>query len=232
MPNLKLRSTLPEKMDEAGVAESEINIALHELEVINTWLGGFGLTLDALKQLEPLPASFSVMDLGCGGGDMLRKIAQWSERHKHAVTLIGVDRNPVMTQRATIRSSTFKNIRFITADIFDEILNKHHPDIVTSTLFCHHFDHDDLVELIKRKVELARLSVIINDLHRHPVAYHSIKFITRFFSKSYLVKYDGPLSVARSLTRNEWQQILTKAGVTNYSLKWRWAWRWQIIIRK
>jgi hypothetical protein len=74
--------------------------------------------------------------------------------------------------------------------------------------------------------------VVINDLHRHWLACYLIKYITAFFSKTYLVKYDAPLSVARSLTRQEWVSMLEQAGLKKYSIKWMWAWRWQIIIPK
>ena len=79
---------------------------------------------------------------------------------------------------------------------------------------------------------LATHAVVINDLHRHWFAYYSIKAITAVFSKTYLVKYDAPLSVARALTRSEWEEILRLADIRNYSLKWRWAWRWELIIEK
>jgi hypothetical protein len=79
---------------------------------------------------------------------------------------------------------------------------------------------------------LASQLVIINDLHRSRIAYYSIKALTLMFSRSYLVKYDAPLSVARSLTRKEWKQILKTANISRYSIRWRWAWRWEIVIEK
>lgn len=232
MPDLKVRSTLPEKMDQPGVPEAEINQALRELEIINTWLGGYALTLDAVKKLGQLPERFTVMDIGCGGGDLLRELSSYLKQRNYKATLIGVDRNPLMTTRATKQCAAYTDIKFVTADVFDPSLNNLSPDIVMSTLFCHHFDDADLVALMKRQYELASTAVIVNDLHRHPFAYHSIKLITKYFSKSYLVKYDAAVSVARSLKRNEWEKILAKAGITDYEMRWRWAWRWQIIIRK
>jgi len=80
--------------------------------------------------------------------------------------------------------------------------------------------------------ELANKAIVINDLHRHWFAYYSIKMLTKLFSKTYIVKHDGPLSVARALTKSEWEQVLNEAGVTNYSITWRWAFRWLIVIHK
>jgi len=231
MPDFSSRTLLPEKMDGPGVPEKEIRQALHELEVINRLLGGYRVIFDALRQLEWTDKPVTIMDLGCGGGDMLRAIAGWAYRKKRKVHLIGVDRNKMMTDYASERSRLFPNIRFKTMDVFDPELLKEKADITMNSLFCHHFDNDQLVDLIRRMKELSSRAVIINDIDRHWFAYHSIKWITALFSKTYLVKYDGPLSVARSLNRKEWETILQRAGATSYKLRWMWAWRWQIIIQ-
>lgn len=232
MPDFSIRTLLPEKMDQPGVPVHQTKQALRELEMVNKLLGGYHVILDALNRLEWNDEPVTIMDLGIGGGDMLRSIAVWAEKNKRKVNLIGIDRNPVMTEYATEHSKKFYNIRFITMNVFDEQLLNEKADITMNSLFCHHFDNDELVELVKRMHKLASRVVIINDLHRHWFAYYAIKFITAVFSKTYLVKYDGPLSVARSLTRKEWEEILSKAGIKNYKLRWMWAWRWQIIINK
>jgi len=69
------------------------------------------------------------------------------------------------------------------------------------------------------------IGFFINDLQRHPLAYNSIKYITKFFSKSYLVKNDAPLSVLRGFKKREWQNIFEKAEISDYSLRWKWAFR-------
>jgi hypothetical protein len=74
----------------------------------------------------------------------------------------------------------------------------------------------------------SQLGFFINDLHRHWMAYYSIKLLTRLFSKSYLVKNDAPLSVHRGFKKKEWNAIFTEAGIRNFSCKWRWAFRWLI----
>ena len=231
MPDFSIRSSLPEKMDQPGVPEKETQQALRELEVINKLLGGYHVVLDALEQFE-WEKPLTIMDLGCGGGDMLRAIASWAEIKQRNAELIGVDMNPVMTAFASSLSKEFPNIRYRIMNVFDDALLLEKADVTMNSLFCHHFDNDQLIILIKRMYQLSNYAVVINDLHRHPFAYYSIKILTAIFSKSYLVKYDGPLSVARSLSKKEWQLILSTAGITNYKLRWMWAWRWQIIIYK
>jgi SAM-dependent methyltransferase len=232
MPDFSERTLLPEKMDQPGVSPIETRQALRELETVNRLLGGYSVILEALEKIEWNGHPVTIMDFGSGGGDVLRVIAKWAEKKGRKVRLIGVDWNPVMTEYATEHSKGFSNITFITKNVFDDELLSEKADITMNSLFCHHFTNKELVELIKRMHKLATRAVIINDLDRHWFAYYSIKAITSVFSKTYLVKYDGPLSVARSLKKKEWQKILSSASINNYQLKWMWAWRWQIIINK
>jgi len=232
MPDFSIRTLLPEKMDEPGVSEKDIHQALQELEIINRRLGGYHVIFDALDKLEWNEQPVTIMDLGCGGGDMLRAISKWAEKNKRKVQLIGVDRNPIMTDYASHHAKSYPDIQFKTLDVFDDALMAEKADITMNSLFCHHFSNTELITLIKRMNQLASRAVIINDLHRHWFAYYSIKVITFLFSKTYLVKYDGPLSVARSLNRKEWKAILESAGIKDYRLRWMWAWRWQIIFDK
>jgi len=101
---------------------------------------------------------------------------------------------------------------------------------VISSLFTHHFEDETWVELIKKMMYASKKAVIINDLHRHPLAYYSISFLTSLFSKSPMVKHDSKISVLRSFTRLELENLLQKAGAKNYTIKWMWAFRWQVII--
>lgn len=232
MPDFSKRNLVPEKMDQPGVPDHEIHQALRELETINIYLGGYKVIFDALKKVKWSNDVTTIMDLGCGGGDMLRAIAKWARKKKKKVRLIGIDWNPVMTGFASEHSKDYPEITFKTMNIFDDALLNEKADITMNSLFCHHFTNHEISTLVKRMYQLSSQAVIINDLHRNWFAYYSIKVITAMFSKTYLVKYDGPVSVARSLFRDEWEIVLTNAGIKKYSLKWMWAWRWQIIIMK
>ncbi len=231
MIDLSKRSNLPEKMDDLNAPEKELRQNLRELEVINNLLGGYSVVLGALNSLNLQGKKLSVMDLGCGGGDMLRAVANWAKKKNKDVKLLGIDLNPVMISYAKAASSQLPDIEFRLANVFDDKLLNEKPDIVICSLFCHHFEDEQLVALLKRMTQLADKAVIVNDLHRDSIAYYAISILTSIFSKTYMVRYDAKLSVARAFKRSEWRAILAKAGVTNYTLKWRWAWRWELIIK-
>ena len=105
------------------------------------------------------------------------------------------------------------------------------PDVIFSSLFCHHFKDDELVTQLEWMKQHSRIGFFINDLQRHPLAYYSIKILTQLFSRSYLVKNDAPLSVQRGFTKKEWQSIFAKAGIEPYQMQWQWAFRYLILFR-
>lgn len=208
--------------------------ALRELKVINKLLGGNKLTLDGIDQLlkgKELPThSLSIADIGCGGGDMLMVIACWARKKNIPVSLFGVDANPHIIDYAKQNTADFPEIEYLAADIFSDEFRKKRFDIVTCTLFTHHFTDEQLVRMLSQLNEQARLGLVVNDLHRHPLAFYSIKWITAMLSKSRMVQHDAPVSVLRAFSRQDWERILQRAGLHHFKLRWRWAFRWMLLI--
>ncbi|WP_254244907.1 methyltransferase domain-containing protein [Hymenobacter sp. BRD67] len=231
--NLTSRSTAPELMDDLTLATEELRQNLDELETINTWLGGYQPVLGALARLRPrFPAGrpLRLADLGSGGGDTLRHIARWARRRQVPVELTGIDANDFMLDYAAQKSAAYPEISYSNFDILSPQFTAQDYDILTASLFCHHFTDAELVGLLRSWQQQAGLAVVINDLHRHPLAYYSIKLLTRLLGGSRLVQYDAPLSVARAFSRQDWQRLLALAGVERYELRWCWAFRWQVVI--
>lgn len=231
---LKQRSYEPELMDDLTLSGEELRRNLEELEVINNWLGGYKVVLEALEGLLKNYAGppLHIADIGCGGGDTLRSIVKWARHKKINLKLTGIDANDFMVQYARRRCGGFPEITIAQHDVFSDSFQKQSYDIVVCSLFCHHFTNEQLVTLFRQLHRQAGIAVIINDLHRHWFAYYSIKYITAAFSGSRLVKNDAPLSVRRAFRREELQLLLQQAGVANYSLRWMWAFRWQLLLKK
>jgi hypothetical protein len=85
-----------------------------------------------------------------------------------------------------------------------------------------------MIHILKWMKQNSRIGFFINDLHRHSLAYHSIRLLTRLFSKSYLVKNDAPISVTRGFKKNELENFLINAGIADYTIQWKWAFRWLV----
>jgi hypothetical protein len=81
--------------------------------------------------------------------------------------------------------------------------------------------------LVNRSV---KIGMVINDLERSPVAYYGIKIPTFLFAQSAFTKNDAPLSVLRGFKRKELMLLFKKAGVSNFTIKWKWAYRFLITL--
>jgi 2-polyprenyl-3-methyl-5-hydroxy-6-metoxy-1,4-benzoquinol methylase len=221
-------------MDDLNCHGEVVDQTLRELEFINRWLGGNGVTLNGIAQLikdHPASQKRSVADMGCGGGDMLMLVSQWAKKRNLKLDLTGIDANPYIIGYAKTNCNAFPEIRLEAVNVFSTELSGRKFDIITATLFTHHFSSEELSALFKQWHQQTSLGVIINDLHRHPFAFYAIKLLTWFFSRSAMVKFDAPLSVRRGFKRRELEEILQRAGILNYELKWKWAFRWQLVIR-
>jgi 2-polyprenyl-3-methyl-5-hydroxy-6-metoxy-1,4-benzoquinol methylase len=233
VPDLSKRSYEIEIMDDLSSSGEIIDVTLHELEVINKLLGGNYVTIDGIgRLLKGVPANHTVTiaDVGCGSGDILRLISKFLKKNGRVGKLIGIDANPNIAAYARIHTSPDYPIEFRAMDIFSDEFRNSSFDIVTGTLFFHHFTEDQLVSFFKDLYSRVSIGIVINDIHRHWFAYHSIKWLTRLFSKSSMVIHDAPLSVERAFSKQELIDILAKAGITDYEIRWMWAFRWQVVI--
>jgi 2-polyprenyl-3-methyl-5-hydroxy-6-metoxy-1,4-benzoquinol methylase len=132
---------------------------------------------------------------------------------------------------AKVRQGDLRSVRWSVQNVFDSDFEQEQVDIVTCTLFTHHFTDSELVGLFCRMQSKARLGIVINDLHRHPLAFHSIRLLTSLFSRSPMVKNDASLSVLRSFSKKDWRNILFQAGITHSHIRWFWAFRWLVLIK-
>jgi 2-polyprenyl-3-methyl-5-hydroxy-6-metoxy-1,4-benzoquinol methylase len=232
MPSFAYRSADVEIMDDLNCAGEVVDQTLRELETINTLLGGNHVTISGIKKLlsGKSASDITIVDLGCGGGDILKLVALWGRKQGFKFHLTGIDANPNIIAFAKKNSEDFPEINYEAVNIFSDEFRATKYDLILATLFMHHFTADQLVEVFKSLKTQAAIGIVINDIHRHWFAFHSIRILTRLFSKSKMVKYDAPLSVLRAFKKSELQSILQKAGIENYQLKWKWAFRWQLII--
>jgi 2-polyprenyl-3-methyl-5-hydroxy-6-metoxy-1,4-benzoquinol methylase len=232
----KERKNIPELMDDFSSGGEEMEQALREIRIINQYLGGYQITLKGIEKLvsgkkftteNPL----TIADAGCGRGDMLMIIARWCRKKKIPVKLTGIDANDFIVEKAREQSAGFPEIEFLNLDVFSDKFKEREYDVVTSMLFCHHFTDDELVKMFSLFRRQSKIGVVINDLHRHPLAYYSIKILTQLFSKSEMVKYDAPVSVLRSFKKNELMRLLKSAGAEKIQIDWKWAFRYLIVFQ-
>ncbi len=226
---LETRSEEIEIMDDLNISGPIISQTLKELNTINRTLGGNQISISAFKQLSKNKANITIADLGCGGGDIMVEMAKWAARTNKNASFVGIDANPHIIEYAKENTSEYKEISYESINIFSEQFQSKTYDIIHCCLFLHHFTNDQLIDLFKKFNKQARIGVIINDLHRHTLAYRSIQLLTKFFSQSEMVRNDAAVSVARGFKKNELLHILQEAGISSFKLSWKWAFRWKLI---
>jgi len=211
MPDFSYRSLEEEMMDDFSLGHEVIDPIMDELEVVNKLLGGYNVFFNAFHKIG-IKDGMIISDWGCGGGDSLRIIAKWARKRNIKLQLIGVDATASAIQYARDKSGDFPEISYILADVMSEELISNQFNIVISSLFTHHFSDENWVRLVQKMSDCAADYVVINDLHRHWFAFHSIGALTSVFSKSEMVKHYSKLSVLRSFKRTELDELLKRNG--------------------
>lgn len=229
------RSEQKELLDADEIPAEHLHRNLYELDVINRLLGGHAVTLAGLGKLNlETDRTYSILDIGSGGGDTLKAIAVWGKKKGLQLQLTGVDLKKDCIDYARFFCKDHSNIHFIQSDYRDLASQDTKYDIIITSLFCHHLTNEELGTLFSWAAAQTQRAFVMNDLHRNRLAYYSISWLTRLFSRSYLVKNDARLSVLRGFRQNELLTILEQAGILHhsYQLQWKWAFRWLLILHK
>ena len=210
-------------------SKEEYEDCLTKLDQIGRWLGGDRATFVAMQKINPSPRS--ILDVGCGGGEFTIRLAQQYPK----ACIVGIDLNPQAIEFAKKRLALTQNPP---TNLIFKIQNQKQLeedksyDVVMTTLVCHHMTDDELVEFLKQACRIAKQRVILNDLHRHAIAYYFFKVASPLFFRNRLVQHDGLVSIKRSFDRKEWVRALEQTGLapSQYNISWHWAFRWIVEI--
>jgi 2-polyprenyl-3-methyl-5-hydroxy-6-metoxy-1,4-benzoquinol methylase len=231
--NTKHRTNAVEIMDDFSIKGDILHNTLDTLASINKWLGGNNITMNSLRKMlkgYSKTAPIIIIDLGCGGGDILRRISSYGKKEGYTFKLIGVDANKEAITYARHLSKKYNDISFIDCDIFSEEFETLEYDLVLSTLFLHHFKEEQITNVLHTLKNKAKLGIIVNDLHRHSMAYYLFKLVCLTI-KNRMIIDDGLTSILRGFKREELTSFSNKLQVKP-QIKWKWAFRYQWIIQK
>ena len=231
--NTKQRTDKEELMDDFSIGGDLLRDTLDKLEKINRWLGGNKVTVNGLKALlknHPKEQKITIVDIGCGHGDILRDVAKFGRKEGYKFTLIGLDANSAAIDYANELSMEYPELSFKTQDIFSKDFKSETFDVVIATLFLHHFKEEQLVSFLKNTIKQTKIGMVVNDLHRHTLAYYLFLLLSIFISNKMIIE-DGLTSVLRGFKRNDLQTI-AKNIQSKSIISWKWAFRFLWIIKK
>jgi SAM-dependent methyltransferase len=221
MIDLGQRATDPELLDE-GVPEHEAVASLGDLRFVNRWLGGrrslLAATLPHLTAPRP-----SLLDVGCGSADLPGLLLETVGPHLLAV---GVDLKLLHLRQAPA------GVLRVVADVRRLPFEPRSFDVVTASLFLHHFDEHEVPAVLGALYALARHALVVNDLRRARVPYAFGRATFRWLFRSPVSVEDGLLSIRRAFTADELRAGFRDAGIPQVSIFRRFPYRLVAVARR
>ncbi len=233
--NTKYRTETPEIMDDFTLEGEVLREALDKIAKINQFLGGNSLTLKGVKELiltVPKSRLMTIVDVGCGNGDMLRVLSNYGKENNYSFNLIGIDANAFTVNHAKKLSESYSNITFQCEDIFEFDFSQSKCDVILCTLTLHHFKNPEIESFLTAFYDNSKLGIVINDLQRSGLAYRLFQIICFVFQLNSMSREDGLTSILRGFKKEELETFSKKLGFKKYKIQWKWAFRYQWIIRK
>ncbi len=207
---LEDRRIADELMDDPGLDPATYTQVLHDLAQVNRVTMAARPTQRFLRRAVGRRGSFRLLDVGFGDGDMLRQIARWAAKRGIEVELVGVDLNEKSVAAAREVTPGIMPITYHAGDYAD--FAGQDFDCIISSLVAHHMTHEQLTAFLAFMEREAKAGWLVNDLHRHPLAYCGWPVLAWLMRWHPIVKHDGHLSIARSYRPHEWPAILVEAG--------------------
>ena len=215
------RSHELENLDKGSYTPAEYEGCIVELQRVNQWLGDASTLRDSLlKEIGCAGLrSFSILDVGAGSGELLRVAAQWARETDRESLMVGLELNERSARAIGEESATLPEISGLRGDAFHLPFTDKSFDYVMCSLFTHHFEDRQVIDLLREMARTARRAIFVIDLHRNPVAYLFFNTIARLFLHNRLIREDGALSILRSFKPEELQTLGHQAGLANVSVQ-------------
>lgn len=231
--NLSKRSDQPELMDSFEEPIASLRIVLQDINRVNQLLGGNKITVAAVHDLmkEQPQEHYSIVDMGCGDGQMLRQIADFCRKNNIKASFVGIDLNQNGLIIAEAASQEYPEIQFLQHDILKLKASTIPCDILISTLTMHHFTDEEVLVFLKKFVSIARLGVVINDLQRSAWAYYLFHLFSRIFIKTKIAKIDGLISIRRAFIKKELLTYAQELPEVLHQIEWKWAFRYVWVMK-
>lgn len=216
-------------MDAPDVDFATFDAVLAGLATVNSWTLARPPTLAwlnrATRDWQP-GRTLTIIDVGSGQGDMLRAVHSWATRRGLVPRLTGIDLSPWSAPAATAATPPDMAIHYLTGDVFDHAPPEP-PDFIISSLVAHHMTDPMIVKFVNWMEKTATRGWLINDLHRHRIAYWGFGLLATVMRWHPFIRHDGMLSVARSFRRADWQRLIGQAGLDpiGVSVEWKLPFR-------
>ena len=234
VPPRRFDPAVPEIMDRPGNDPGLLRADLHVLEGINRFLGGRRVALGYLSDIlgvQPMN-SLSILDLATGAADIPRTIVRWAREQGVRVEITAVDGNPEILRIAREHCTGWPEIRIEQHDLRALPYPTASFDFVLCALTLHHFAEPDVVAILRRIHDIARVGYIINDLRRNRIAVWLSKLMARTIITNPIARFDAPASCERAFSVAELRGMAARAGIADATIRRRRFFRMALAGRK
>ena len=228
LPDLAVRRRQAELMDDPALDPSRHAQALRALRRINrVSFTADRVWLEVRRVHARLDRPIRVLDLACGGGDVLLDVARRARKAAVPVELHGADVSPVAVQQARRQAA-----REAAVDVFElDVLSHPIPsgyDLITTSLFLHHLERNEAVDLLRRMADATESSLLVQDLRRTQLGYVFAWVGLHTLTSSDVARVDGLISVRSAFTTREVDDMCGDAGLAEAEVGRGWPQRFVI----
>lgn len=208
------RSSEPELLD-SQVPDDEVIRSLADIRFVNLYLGGWrSLSRAVLPLLDGIECPL-LLDVGSGSADLPDLL----KRERPGLRVVGLDRKLPHLRTAA------QDVARVAADVRALPFAPGAFDVVTASLFLHHFDSDDAALVLRDLFAVARRALVVNDLRRARVPYYFGRLAFPLLFRSPVSINDGLVSIQRGFTRSELREIFVRAGIAGASVRQEFPYR-------
>ena len=207
---------------DGAVAAPERAASLADIDRLNSWFGGYALSLRAIRGLAaevPRDRPLCVVDVGGGTAAFAVRVAEWARRTGRDVRVVVVDRDLTALRLARAAVAAYPEIMLVGGDAAALPCRERGADIVTSALTLHHLEPAQAAAGLREMTASARIGVVVNDLLRRRLSLGLVWLATRLLGCHPISRHDGPLSVRRSYSRDELTALAERAGARRLTIR-------------
>ncbi len=234
LPNLSVRDRRPEVMDQPDLDTGLHHQSLRGLVRLNRLSGSSRILWRELRRFAFTETSrpLRLLDVASGAGDVPIRLQQRARRRGVDLHVDGCDVSFVAIEHARrLAQQRRVPVKFFHCDVLSDPLPGGY-DVITCSLFFHHLDESQVVQLLTRMSRAAGRLVLVHDLIRSCRGYFLAWSAGRLFSRSQVVHMDGPLSVAAAFTPDELLSLAAQAGLEGATIRRVWPLRSLLSWRK
>jgi SAM-dependent methyltransferase len=200
-----VRSSEPELMDDPACDDAALLKTLSHFKLINRLFSRFGTLARTLllPDMQRETREYTVIDVGCGGGDGTARIAAFCKANDIKCTVKGIDSDERTVGFARERWGSEPGVSFETASLLELPADGSAADYIIAANVLHHFPDHEVPHVVNRLCGATRRGVLIADLERSPFWHAAFALFAFVMLRGGFSRRDGLLSIRKGFTANE-----------------------------